>query len=220
MKRILSIIILWLMFGINLFPIVAMYKQEIIMKTIMLSDIAYEIDVKETKTIVYFEPTTPNPYELALKNMQLELEEISSIIDKKEWFIAYKKIMFKYIEWIDPQETVFDCFSEEEIKLICKMAETECYQQDFDSKCNVIAVAFNRLYSGDFGDTMTEVITTKNQFAYGRDNITEDTLLAVQYVFESNYTAQGALYFHSNNKTQKFCGNEWIFTDSAGHHFY
>lgn len=189
-----------------------------VVEPILLSDITYEI-----KTAMVVEPTstpTPDPYEVAMQNMQSEMEEIESITDKKEWFLAYKDIVFKYAEWTDPPETVFDEFSADEVRLICQMAETECYQQDFESKCNVIAVAMNRFYSGDFGDTMTEVITNEYQFAYGRECLTEDTILAVQYVFETDYTAQGALYFHSNEKTDTFCGNKWIFTDNAGHHFY
>ena len=117
-------------------------------------------------------------------------------------------------------ETVFDVFTVEEVALICRMVETECYQQDFDSKVNVACVAFNRFNSGKFGDTMKEVITSPKQFAYGRINLDEDTIWAVQYAFEVGDTTQGALFFHSMKKTDTFCGRKWIFSDNAIHHFY
>lgn len=158
--------------------------------------------------------------EVKQEELAAKIEELDNIEDKKEWFLTYKELVFKYAKWVDPPETVFDVFSEEEIRLVCRMVETECYQQDFESKVNVASVAFNRLESGKFGDTMTEIITTPKQFAYGRRDITEDSILAVQYAFEIEDTTQGALYFHSNPKTNTFNGADYIFTDLAGHHFY
>ena len=81
-------------------------------------------------------------------------------------------------------------------------------------------MVLNRIESGEFGETVKEVITTESQFAYGREVITEDTILAVMYSFEIIDTTEGALYFHSNEKTDTFCGRDFIFQDSAGHNFY
>ena len=82
-------------------------------------------------------------------------------------------------------------------------------------------VVFNRLDSGKFGDTITEVVTSPYQFAYGRKNITEDTILAVMYAYEIEDTTQGALYFNSfKERKDTFCGADYIFTDRCGHHFY
>lgn len=163
-----------------------------------------------------------NPFDVAYEKIQKEMAIIKSIEDKKEWFIAYKDIVHKYAKWFDPPETVFDIFSEEEVKLICRVVETECYDQDFDSKCNIASVVFNRLESGEFGTTITEIVTATNpkQFAYGREALTDDSILAVQYAFEIEDTTGGALYFHSNPKTDKFSGASYLFTDHAGHHFY
>lgn len=212
-KRILSLLIMLFMI-VSIVLIANNKPTESDVRPISISDILEPISIEEIEV----EPLSP--YEVARENMKMELAEIESIKDKKEWFLAYKNIIFKYAEWTDPPETIFDEFSEDEIRLICQMVETECYQQDFDSKCNVIAVVMNRFYSGNFGDTITEVITSENQFAYGRKNISEDTILAVQYVFEADYTAQGALYFHSNEKTDTFCGANYLFSDNAIHHFY
>lgn len=148
-----------------------------------------------------------------------KLNEVNEIDDNKEWFIAYKDLIYKYAAWEDAPETVYDYFTEDEVRLICRVVETETYDQDFDSKCNVASVVFNRIESEKFGDTVEEIIKP-GQFVYGRESLTEDTILAVMYAFEIGDTAQGALYFHSNEKTDKFCGRSYIFTDEAGHHFY
>lgn len=163
-----------------------------------------------------------DPLEKAAQQMQQEMSDIEMIEDNKEWFLAYKDIVNRYSKWFDPPETVFDVFSEEEIRLICQVVETECYDQDFDSKCNVASIVFNRLESGEFGDTITEIVTATNpkQFAYGREKLTEDSILAVQYAFEIEDTTNGALYFHSNSKTDTFNRASYLFTDLAGHHFY
>lgn len=153
------------------------------------------------------------------EELQLKLSGIRRT-SNKEWFIKYRELICEYKEWVDMPQTVHEAFTEEEVRLICRMVETECYDQDFDSKVNVASVAFNRFKSGKFGNTMKEVITSPNQFAYGRKNLTEDTILAVQYAFEMGDTTRGALFFHSMKKTETFNGRTWIFTDRAGHNFY
>lgn len=174
---------------------------------------------EEVNKIIEYVPEI-DIYEHKLQEMQSKMLEIESITDEKEWFIIYKNIITQYYEWIDPSETIYDYFTEDEVRLICQTVETECYQQSFKSKCNVASVVLNRYYSGKFGENITEIITNENQFAYKRNNITEDTILAVMYSFEIQDTTNGALFFHSNNKTDTFCGANYIFTDSAGHHFY
>lgn len=149
-----------------------------------------------------------------------KLDKIKHKEDKKEWFLAYKDLTYEYMKWVELPETVYDVFNEDEIKLIWRVVETETYDQDFDSKVNVANVVFNRLKSGEFGETITEVITKENQFAYGRQKITDDTIYAVMYAYEMPDTTYGALYFHSNKKTDKFNKADYIFTDDAGHHFY
>ena len=147
-------------------------------------------------------------------------DKIKEIDDNKERFLQYKELTSEYAEWVELPETIFDVFSEEEINLICRVVETECYQQYFDSKVNVANVILNRYYDGRFGDTITEVVTSPKQFAYGRKNIEEDTMLAVQYAYEFDDTTQGSLYFHSNKKTDTFNGASFVFQDDAGHNFY
>ena len=215
MKRFISMLILLFMvvsLAIPISNINSQHKNDVI-EPVLLSDITYEIVFEEVIE-------EPDQYEIAIQEMQEKMTEIESIEDNKEWFLAYKDIVFEYTEWIDPPETIFDYFTEYEVKLICRVVETETYQCDFDSKVNVANVVLNRIESGEFGDTVEEIITTENQFAYGRKILTEDTILAVEYAFMIEDTTNGALFFHSNDKTDTFCGRDFIFQDSVGHNFY
>lgn len=215
MKRLVALLIMLFMVVSFLLPfsVVKSVKNEeiTIVEPTIMSTITYEIEEVVNE---------PDIYEIAMQEMQEKMSELDSTTDKKEWFLAYKDIVFKYVEWIDPPETIFDYFTEDEVNLICRVVETETYQCDFDSKVNVANVVINRLESGRFGDTVEEIITTERQFAYWREIITEDTILAVMYAYEMEDTTFGALYFHSNEKTDTFCGNEFIFQDEAGHNFY
>ena len=164
-----------------------------------------------------------NKFEQAVKDMQLDMDQIEDITSSTmDWYIAYKNVIDKYTEIIDPPETVYDYFTDDEIYLIQRTVETECYDQDFDSKCNVASVIFNRIEDENkrFGDSVYEVITTPNQFSYSRKNISENTILAVEYSFEILDTTHGCIGFHSNKKTKTFNGWKYSFTDNIGHHFY
>lgn len=112
----------------------------------------------------------------AIEEMQEKMSEIDSNSENnREWFVSYKEITSEYGYILDPPETVYDYFTEDEILLIQRVVETECYDQDFDSKCNVASVVFNRYYSDDFGETIKEVVTKPNQFAYGRKKTLQKT---------------------------------------------
>lgn len=215
MKRFISMLILLFMIVSLVIPISNINNQHKndVSEPVLLSDITYEIVFEEVIE-------EPDPYEIAIQEMQEKMSEIESIEDNKEWFLAYKDIVFEYAEWIDPPETIFDYYTEDEVRLICRVVETETYQCDFDSKVNIANVVLNRIESGEFGETVEEVITTESQFAYDREVITEDTILAVMFAFEFEDTTNGALYFHSNKQTDTFCGKSYIFSDDAVHHFY
>lgn len=174
-------------------------------------------DVEEVEEIV---KTTE---EIKLEEFNTKLAEIEYLKkeNKEEWFQSYKNLTFEYVEWIGMPITVFDAFTEDEIRLICRAVETETYDQDFDSKVNVACVIFNRIESGKFGDTVTEVITNPYQFAYGRKKITESTILAVMYAYEIEDTTNGALFFNSFEEPPEiFNKARYMFTDDCGHHFY
>lgn len=180
-------------------------------------------DVVSAQRIIevqYIEKEKLDKLETISQKMQEELTEIGDIKDMEEWFLSYKDIIYKYYKWFGAPETVFDVYSQDELKLIFKTVETECYDADFDSKCNVASVIFNRLESGDFGDTVEEVITGPNQFAYDRENITESTILSVMYVYEIGDTTDGCVAFRSDRCPMKWHNWVYVFTDDAGHNFY
>lgn len=161
--------------------------------------------------------------EVELEKKQQEVlekqEQLKTIQDKKEWFLAYKELIEEYSEWFDPPETIYDYYTEDEIYLMQKCIETETFEADFDSKVNVASVILNRIESEEFSDNVYDVIVP-GQFAFGRNNISEDTVLALEYAFMIGDTTNGALYFHSLSYTPTFNGASYIFTDELGHHFY
>lgn len=116
--------------------------------------------------------------------------------------------------------TVYDVFTPEEIYLIQRCVETETYTADIDSKMNVVNVIFNRLRDGRFGETITEIITNKKQFAYWRTKISNETIIAIEQAWIEEDKTNGALYFHSGEKKESFNGASYIFTDDINHHFY
>lgn len=173
--------------------------------------------VEEVKTIEYDDvDITEIMIDRAYAALEL-LEENKE--DELSFFRAYKLVLETYEDYIDPPETVYDYYTEDEIYLIQRMVETECYQQKFMSKVDVAHVALNRLEHEKFGDTAQEVIKP-GQFVFTRTKISEETVLAVEYAFMFGSNFEGALYFHSNSKSDRFSGCDYIGTDEAGHHFY
>lgn len=158
-------------------------------------------------------------YEIKSQEVLQKQEELKSISDNKEWFIAYKELINEYSEWIDPPESIYDVYTSNEIYLMQRCIETETFEQSFNSKVNVASVILNRIESGEFGDDVNDIITP-GQFAYGRKNISEDTVLALEYAYMIGDTTNGSLYFHSMSYRPRFSGASYVFTDDAGHHFY
>lgn len=140
--------------------------------------------------------------------------------DKKSWFILYKSMQEYYADYIDASETIYDYFTEEQITMMQKCIETETYQCSFDAKVNVACVILNRVEHEQFPTDPIEIITEKNQFAYGRNSITEDTILALEYAFMIEDTTDGCIAFRSDCSPDTW--NKWTkqFTDESGHTFY
>lgn len=172
-----------------------------------------EIQNLETENI------EPDPTELIIQEAQGKIYDISVIEDKEQWFIAYKKIIEEYRDVIDPPPTVYDYYTDEEIYLIQRAVETECYDQYFMSKCNVADTIFSRYWDGRFGDTIQEIITNPNQFVYGRQNITDSTILAVEYAFMFETDYEGSLYFQSGGYMETFNKAAYMGFDGC-HYFY
>lgn len=169
-----------------------------------------------TAYIIMREETQESTDSIGLE-IQKKMEKIETIEDRKEWFIAYKSIINEYEHILDSPETIYDYFNEEEIYLMQRCIETETYQCDFESKVNVANVILNRLESDKFSDEVSEIIVEK-QFAFWRSNISEDTILALEYAFQIEDTTTGALYFEKGNVHESYA--QPLFTDSAMHRFY
>lgn len=156
-----------------------------------------------------------------IEEMNQKMEEIKSIEDKKEWFIAYKSIIDEYSYIIDTPETIYDCFSDEELDLLFRVVQAEVGDEySFESKVNVTSVIFNRLDHERFPNTLSEILVY-DQFSpisdgrYKEIEVSEDTILACEYAFIIEDTTDGCLFFDSNN-TLKY---KFVFNDSA-HNFY
>ena len=148
------------------------------------------------------------------------MNELEKTKNKEEWFFEYKKFIAEHSNTYDQPTTIYDCFKEEEIYLMQRVIETECYDQDFISKANVASVLLNRINSGKFGETVVEVVTSPNQFVYGREIITKSTILALEYAFKIEDTANGCIAFRSDKKVENWGDWKYVFSDDAGHHFY
>ena len=175
---------------------------------------------EEVEHIVLETEPTKSIYEIKSEEMLEKQEELASITDNKERFLAYKALIEEYSEWVVPPETIYDVYTEDEIYLMQRCIETETFEQSFDSKVNVANVILNRIEDRRFGNSVNEIITSPKQFAFGRKDISEDTNLALEYAYMFEDTTDGALYFHSLSYRPKFSGANYIFTDDAGHHFY
>lgn len=180
-----------------------------------------EIEISEEIIKKIEEKEIDESYE-KVKEFNQKKDDLQIIEDKKEWFATYKTLLNEYSQWVDYPESIEDEYSSDEILLLQRAVETEAYDCDFESKVNVACVILNRVEDENFSNNLVEVITVTNpkQFAYGRTEITEDTKLAVEYAYMIEDTTDGALYFHSNPKTEYFNGAKFIFKDNAGHCFY
>lgn len=179
------------------------------------------IETTEKQDYEVMDVSVKSEIDIVIEEMNQKIMDIETIEDREEWFLAYRDIIFQYVEWFGIPQTVFDVYTKEELALIFRTVETECYDQDFDSKCNVASVILNRVDQGGvFGNSITEVITKENQFAYGRENITKSTILSVMYVYEIGDTTDGCVAFRSDRCPMEWYNWEYMFTDDAGHHFY
>ena len=139
--------------------------------------------------------------------------------DKKEWYLKYKEFIDD-CEYEDKPETIYDCFTKQELDLLFKVVQAEIGDYSFEQKVNVANVIFNRVYHECFGETLNDVLIP-SQFATisnGRINrvkVDEDTILACEYAFLFADTTNGALFFDSDGSLNY----EQIGNDGA-HNFY
>lgn len=177
--------------------------------------------------ILHEEPTkqvtvmVKNPYEEAMLSKRKELDKISIIEDKKEWFLEYLEIIDKYSYIIAPPESIYDVFTDTELDILFRVVEAEIGEgHTFEQKCNVASVIFNRIKHERFPNTIGEILI-ESQFAtianrrYENITVSEDTILACEYAYQIGDTTNGCLFFDSNG----FLKYEFVFNDEA-HNFY
>lgn len=151
---------------------------------------------------------------------------------RKQWFVSYKSILEEYrrYPYIEVPLSVYDEYEIGEIRVFQRLVAAETTGGDFESKCNVASVVWNRIQSSDYPDKIVDVIYERNgsvQFTPTCDGridsveVTEEDILAVEYTYMFGSTAYDCIAF-DNVK-----GNSWnknrleiMFTDSINHTFY
>lgn len=158
-------------------------------------------------------------YEIKAIEFEAEMSAIEKIKDDKEkWFLEYKDICERYQEYVPMPLTIYDFLTEEEINRVLYTVQTEIGSGSFDAKVNVADVIWNRIEDSRWPNEVLKVIIP-GQFAYNNTNVTESTRLAVEYSFMFPDQTNGALAFHSMEKTDRFGRYTYLFSDSF-HHFY
>ena len=142
------------------------------------------------------------------REMYDEMIRVAYIEDRKEWFIEYKKLFEKYPEFLAKQESIYDVYSDSELKKLFRTIEAEATGGTFQDKVNVAVTIFNRINHEEFGSTIDEVITS-DQFSplqdgrYYKVAVTEETILACEYAYIFRIIEHDALFFDRTN------GNSW-----------
>lgn len=142
------------------------------------------------------------------REMYDEMIRVAYIEDRKEWFIEYKKLFEKYPDFLAKQESIYDVYSDSELKKLFRTIEAEATGGTFQDKVNVAVTIFNRINHEEFGSTIDEVITS-DQFSplqdgrYYKVAVTEETVLACEYAYIFRIIEHDALFFDRTN------GNSW-----------
>lgn len=129
--------------------------------------------------------------------------------------------MVEYARILNENEQKLEIYKEytkDEIDIMCRCIETETYQCPFEAKVNVANVIFNRINNEIFPNDAVSVITAANQFAYHRSNISEDTLLALEYAYLNEDTTNGAIAFRSDSQQSHW--GQWELCHNDGFHCF
>ena len=122
--------------------------------------------------------------------------------------------------------TLYDTYSPDEIELLFGVVEAETIGCEFDVKCNVVSVIFNRIEDTRFKqNTLKDVLLAPNQFsvvksgAYKTVEVTYDTVDACEYVFEYGDTAADSVFFEGMKSNVHGSYATYTFNDGK-HKFY
>lgn len=184
-----------------------------------------EEDIIEDQTMDYDEwlaqQKHPQSIEEEIEEYRIAKKKIEETVgdDWEELEQRLKELQEEYYVWYSLEDSIFNYYDVEDLQYLFRAVETEVYGGDFESKSHVASVIMNRMEK-DNVTSFKKIVTAPNQFTYSKKNISDITLLACEYAFQLGDTAQGTLNFHSGSKTETFSGRNYVFTDSAGHHFY
>lgn len=159
--------------------------------------------------------------EYEIEKAQAELAAIDDLYttDLKEWYIETQEIYEKYQGFIDPPETIYDYFTDEEINMVCRVVETECHGLSFEKKVNVANVIWTRWLNNELDDpSIIDICTAPGQFSYAQTSITDDTLLAVECSFQiaDDYEA---VYFENYSSNAHDSYADYAYEDGS-HKFF
>lgn len=159
---------------------------------------------------------------------ELTLIEPLKKYDKKKYLTQYKNIFSTYSE-LDPPKTIYNCTTDEEFDLLCRVVEAEIGIGNFDQKCNVASSIINRYLSEAFPNDWKELLfqkkygvyqySTIGNGSYKKSKVSKDTILAIEYSFLIGDTTNGCTYFHSGNSSWHKNNLEFVFDDGL-HKFY
>lgn len=152
-----------------------------------------------------------------------ELKNIELLKGTESYMVCYHQIYDQYSWILDFPETIYEVFTEDEIKNIALVVEAEAGGANFMSKVNVASVIFNRYEDSTdiFPEDLLDIINEKNQFAKSGGEIEDSTILAIEYAYSIGDTTGGALWFNKEACNSWASRNrEYLFTDDVGHEFY
>lgn len=152
--------------------------------------------------------------------MEMAIIEPIKARDKKEYLVLWKGVRERYENKIDLEDDIYDTYTIAEVSLMAKCVETECYGLPFENKVDVASVILNRLGDEKFSNDVTEVITGENQFAYWREVVTEDSILALEYAYSIENTRPNAIGFRSDKCVQGWNGWNYIEGSWDGAHWF
>lgn len=160
-------------------------------------------------------------------------EKINSLTfeNRKNDFLLYKEVLDRYrnYPYLKIPLTVYEEYNIGEIKVFQKLVAAETTGGDFESKCNVASVVWNRLYSEKYPNNIIDVIYQRNgsvQFTPTYDGridtveATEDDVLAIEYTYMFGSTAYDCIAFDNVKNSWNRNKLEMVFTDSINHTFY
>ncbi|MCR2049726.1 cell wall hydrolase [Acetatifactor muris] len=198
------------------------YSEKSKAKPMVAQEIEIKVIEKNNCELVDEIPISSNfEIDIATEEMNQKMIEIENITDKGEWFITYKNIIDEYSHIIDPPETIYDHFTEEELELLFRVVQAEVGDEySFEQKVNVVNVIYNRLDHECFPNKLSEILIpgqfeTMSNERYKNVDVSDKTILACEYAYLFDDTTQGSLFFDSNKKLKY----EPVFEDGA-HNFY